>query len=72
MQSKSILIVYCHPYPQSFNHAILTHLEKNLTNHGLHYQLIDLYGDHFQPFMMLKNCVCSIKGKPMIRSLNAI
>ena len=50
MQSKSILIVYCHPYPQSFNHAILTHLEKNLTNHGLHYQLIDLYGDHFQPF----------------------
>ena len=50
MATKLILIVYCNPYTHRFNHAVLTHLEKNLTDHGLHYQLIDLYGDHFQPF----------------------
>lgn len=31
MATKLILIVYCHPYTHSFNHAVLTHLEKNLT-----------------------------------------
>ena len=43
------LIIYCHPYPQSFNHAVLERVQSNLNSQGINYQLIDLYTEHFDP-----------------------
>ncbi|MGN1284650.1 MAG: NAD(P)H-dependent oxidoreductase [Candidatus Limosilactobacillus intestinavium] len=43
------LIVYCHPYNKSFNHAVLNSVQTNLKNRHLDYRIIDLYGDHFNP-----------------------
>ena len=44
-----ILIIYCHPYNRSFNHAELAAVEENLQNAQQQYELIDLYADHFNP-----------------------
>lgn len=44
-----VLIVYCHPYTKSFNHAVLECVQSNLRNRNLTYQTIDLYGEHFDP-----------------------
>lgn len=44
------LIIYCHPWNQSFNHAVLTHVKRNLDIHHADYKIIDLYAEHFQPF----------------------
>lgn len=43
------LIIYCHPYNKSFNHAVLEAVQTNLRNRHLDYQIIDLYKDHFNP-----------------------
>ncbi|CAH1852095.1 NAD(P)H-dependent oxidoreductase [Convivina praedatoris] len=45
----SYLIVYCHPYPNSFNHAILRSVCNNLRNKGADLKVIDLYRDQFNP-----------------------
>lgn len=42
-------IVYAHPYPGSFNHAILTRLTEFFDAENQAYQLIDLYQDGFNP-----------------------
>lgn len=44
-----ILIIYCHPYDHSFNHAELAAVEANLQARGQKYNRIDLYADNFQP-----------------------
>lgn len=44
------LIIYCHPWNKSFNHAILTHVTHNLDVRHSNYKVIDLYAEHFQPF----------------------
>lgn len=46
---KNIVVVYCHPYDQSFTHAVLTQVMENLTEQNNHPQLIDLYNEHFNP-----------------------
>jgi len=46
---KKILVVYCHPWNQSFNHAVLEKTIKNLQLNGFGYKVIDLYADHFNP-----------------------
>lgn len=43
------LIVYAHPYTNSFNHAILESLKKTLDNKKYDYDIIDLYADNFNP-----------------------
>lgn len=43
------LIIYCHPYEKSFNHAILTRVKANLQRNKQPFQLIDLYAEHFNP-----------------------
>lgn len=43
------LIIYCHPYEKSFNHAILTTVETNLQRNKQSFQLIDLYAEQFNP-----------------------
>jgi NAD(P)H dehydrogenase (quinone) len=44
-----ILIIYCHPYDQSFNHAELEAIQDNLSIAHREYKVIDLYADHFNP-----------------------
>ena len=44
-----ILIIYCHPYDQSFNHAELEIIKENLSSAHQKYEIIDLYADHFNP-----------------------
>lgn len=44
-----ILIVYCHPYEKSFNHAELEVIKKNLSTAHQKYQIIDLYAEQFNP-----------------------
>lgn len=43
------LIIYCHPYDKSFNHAILNVVTANLDSHKAPWKLIDLYQEHFNP-----------------------
>ena len=43
------LIIYCHPYNKSFNHAVLECVENNLDQNNKNYQVIDLYKDDFNP-----------------------
>ncbi|MCF6515441.1 flavodoxin family protein [Lactobacillus sp. S2-2] len=43
------LIIYCHPYTGSFNHAILKEVENNLNKSNQAYDLIDLYAENFNP-----------------------
>ncbi|TDE70169.1 flavodoxin family protein [Streptococcus vicugnae] len=43
------LIIYSHPYDKSFNHAILENVEGELMQKEQHFNLVDLYKDHFNP-----------------------
>ena len=43
------LIVYCHPYELSFNHAVLTAVEEGLDRAGRSFEVADLYADGFNP-----------------------
>lgn len=42
-------IIYAHPYPQSFNHAILEEVIAALSAKGEAYTLMNLYADGFNP-----------------------
>ena len=46
-----ILIIYGHPYPQSFNQAIMTTLLDRLKTNGQEVQLRDLYALRFDPVL---------------------
>ena len=46
-----ITIIYTHPDPESYNHAILLAITDLLTGRGDDYQVIDLYADGFNPVM---------------------
>lgn len=43
------LIIYCHPYEKSFNHAILEAVKSNLNKKKKGFKIIDLYHDKFNP-----------------------
>ncbi|TPR19552.1 flavodoxin family protein [Apilactobacillus timberlakei] len=47
--NKNFLIVYCHPYDNSFNHAELLAIKSNLNKHNIKFNVIDLYNDNFNP-----------------------
>lgn len=42
-------ILYAHPYGGSFNHAILSEIERKLTSENKEYEILDLYADGFNP-----------------------
>lgn len=46
-----VLIVYAHPNPQSFNHAILESVSKGLESAGHKVRLKDLYAEEFDPVL---------------------
>lgn len=44
-----VLLVYCHPEPQSFTHALLDQACRTLAAQGHSYEVSDLYGEEFNP-----------------------
>lgn len=46
---KNTLIIYCHPYSKSFNHAVLEAIRHGLAKKDVNYQVIDLYAEKFIP-----------------------
>jgi NAD(P)H dehydrogenase (quinone) len=47
--NMKILVVYAHPNPQSFNHAILDAFTSGLSESGHTYEVVDLYAMRFNP-----------------------
>lgn len=43
------LVIYCHPWKGSFNHAVLEAVLRRLERSGGDYDVIDLYADGFDP-----------------------
>ena len=46
-----VLVVYAHPNPASFTHAILEHVERGLFDGGHTYEVVDLYAIRFNPVL---------------------
>ncbi|APR08166.1 hypothetical protein FAM21834_01996 [Lentilactobacillus parabuchneri] len=46
---SNTLIIYCHPYEKSFNHAIVESVINNLELHHTDWTMIDLYKEAFNP-----------------------
>lgn len=46
-----ITIVFCHPLKKSFNHQILEAITKTFTDEGREYDVINLYGENFNPVL---------------------
>jgi NAD(P)H dehydrogenase (quinone) len=44
-----VLIIYAHPNPMSFTHAILDNFVKGLTETGYQFEIVDLYKIKFNP-----------------------
>lgn len=50
-----VLIVYAHPNPKSFCHAILEQFTQGLTEAGHTFEIIDLYAIHFNPVFKMRD-----------------
>lgn len=68
-----VLVVYCHPSPQSFTHAALERVLAGLAVHHNEVEVIDLYGEGFDPVLRLDEWTTYIEtpeeleGGPMQR-----
>lgn len=51
----NVLIVYCHPEPKSFNHAMFSVAEESLKKAGHSVKTSDIYGMGFDPLSSRKN-----------------
>lgn len=58
-----VLIVYAHPNPQSFNHAIVEAFSKGLTEAGHTYEVADLYAINFNPCLSGGDFAQLMEGK---------
>ncbi|AKP67141.1 NAD(P)H-dependent oxidoreductase [Companilactobacillus ginsenosidimutans] len=56
-------IIYTHPYQDSFNHAIQETMEKIFADKHQESQVIDLYGDNFDPVMSRSELAKYSSGK---------
>ncbi len=50
-----VLVVYAHPNPQSFNHAVLEEFTKGLKDGGHTFEVVDLYAIKFDPCTKLED-----------------
>jgi NAD(P)H dehydrogenase (quinone) len=57
------LIVYSHPNPKSFNHAIKQIIEEKFKNQAKQYDVRDLYGLKFNPVLSGNDFVTMKEGK---------
>ncbi|HYN56147.1 MAG TPA: M20/M25/M40 family metallo-hydrolase, partial [Motilibacterales bacterium] len=51
--SDHVLVVYAHPNPQSFTHAVLDQIVRGLADAGHSYEVLDLYAIGFNPVFSL-------------------
>ncbi len=58
-----VLVVYTHPNPQSFNHALLDSLVLGLKSGGHLYRIVDLYDIGFDPVLRLQDMIKFREGK---------
>jgi len=59
-----VLVVYAHPNPKSFNHAVLESFTKGLKDGGHTFDVVDLYAEKFNPSIQLED-FGQFAGKPM-------
>lgn len=52
-----ILVVYSHPNPESFNHAILEHLVEGLSVSDQEVDIADLYATRFNPVLQASDLI---------------
>jgi NAD(P)H dehydrogenase (quinone) len=52
-----VLVVYAHPSPESFNHAVLESVKEGLSEAGHTYDVIDLYEMNFDPCLRVEDFV---------------
>jgi NAD(P)H dehydrogenase (quinone) len=57
------LIIYAHPNPESFNHAVLERVEKVLKGAGQSYEVRDLYALKFNPALDRNDLDLLLQGK---------
>lgn len=50
-----VLIVYAHPNPESFNHAVLEQIQMGLARGQHEVQTVDLYGEAFEPVLIVNS-----------------
>ena len=60
----NVLVVYAHPNPKSFNHAVLESFTKGLKDGGHTFDVVDLYAEKFNPSIQLED-FGQFAGKPM-------
>lgn len=48
-----VLVVYCHPNPKSFTHAVLDSVLAGLRASGCAFEVIDLYAEQFDPVLIV-------------------
>ena len=53
----NVLVVYAHPNPESFNHAILGAFTEGLDEAGHTYEVLDLYDMKFDPCLSVEDFV---------------
>ncbi len=56
------LILYCHPYEGSYNHAILEAVRKGIERRRASFDVIDLVGEGFNPVMSSQDLAGYSKG----------
>ncbi|SHK18322.1 NAD(P)H-dependent oxidoreductase [Thermocrinis minervae] len=57
------LVIYAHPNPKSFNHAILERVQKTLESLGVEYMVRDLYSVGFNPVLSAEDFISLQQGK---------
>jgi len=58
-----VLVIYAHPNPKSFNHAILESFTRGLAEAGHPYEKVDLYGINFNPCLRGEDIAQLMEGK---------
>ncbi len=56
------LIIYAHPNPASFNHAILGTISEELKNNNKDFTVRDLYNIHFNPILKTEDLLALQNG----------
>ena len=58
-----VVVVYAHPNPNSFNHAVLESFTKGLEQGGNTFEVIDLYATKFNPVLRLDDLTQFASGQ---------
>lgn len=58
-----VLVVYTHPYPESFNHAVLEQFSRGLQAGGHEADVLDLYAAGFNPVLSAADLAALQQGR---------